>query len=392
MARDELFARIAEGERERERERIAPHDQIALLRESRLGALRVPVALGGAGASVRELFETLIALAQADANVAQIVRAHFAFVEQVLLVPDAAFQERWLAPVAAGEIYGNAVTEIGGQQAGDFVGLSTRIAPSGDGDGGYLIDGTKYYSTGTLYSDRVWVWGVTPEGVPASAVVPVDRDGVTVEDDWDGFGQRLTGTGTTRFAGVRAAADEVLLSDPDNVPPRLPVGAFLQLWLTATVAGAVRSLRDEAVTLLRDRRRGHTHGAAALPREDPVLLQAVGQIASDAWAIEATVLSAAEAIDRANADVAAGRADSGAVHAASKRAAEAKVVVDRLALRSASLLFEAGGASATKASAGLDRHWRNIRTLASHNPTPLKAYALGDFVVNGATLPDNTYF
>ena len=84
--------------------------------------------------------------------------------------------------------------------------------------------------------------------------------------------------------------------------------------------------------------------------------------------------------------------DAGDAHAASRRCAEAKVVVDRLGLRSATQLFDAGGASATKASAGLDRHWRNIRTLASHNPTPYKRRALGELVVNGTSLPDNTYF
>jgi alkylation response protein AidB-like acyl-CoA dehydrogenase len=263
-------------------------------------------------------------------------------------------------------------------QAGDFAGLATTIAPDGDD---HVIDGTKYYSTGTLYADRVWVWGVTPEGVPASAVVPLDREGVTVEDDWDGFGQQLTGTGTTRFERVRVTADEVMLADPSaEPPPRVPIGAFLQLYLTAIIAGNLRAVRDDAVALLRRRTRSFSHGTTDLPREDPVLLQIVGDIASAAHAAESIVLGAADAI--AHADP----------HDASRRVAEAKVVVDRLGLRAATQLFEVGGASATKAAANLDRHWRNIRTLASHNPTSYKSRALGELLVNGTTLPDNTYF
>jgi alkylation response protein AidB-like acyl-CoA dehydrogenase len=72
----------------REREERPPHDAIELVRRARLGALRVPVAEGGAGASFRQLFTTLIALAEADANVAHILRAHFWFVELRLLGTD----------------------------------------------------------------------------------------------------------------------------------------------------------------------------------------------------------------------------------------------------------------------------------------------------------------
>ncbi len=41
---------------------------------------------------------------------------------------------------------------------------------------------------------------------------------------------------------------------------------------------------------------------------------------------------------------------------------------------------------------GLDRHWRNVRTVASHNPLDYKAYAVGNYLVNGTTPPANGYF
>lgn len=68
-------------------------------------------------------------------------------------------------------------------------------------------------------------------------------------------------------------------------------------------------------------------------------------------------------------------------------AAQTKVIVDELALKASTLLFDVGGASATKQSAHLDRHWRNIRTIASHNPTVYKARVIGDYKVNGHELP-----
>ncbi|MGW9763159.1 alkylation response protein AidB-like acyl-CoA dehydrogenase [Micrococcus aloeverae] len=45
-----------------------------------------------------------------------------------------------------------------------------------------------------------------------------------------------------------------------------------------------------------------------------------------------------------------------------------------------------GGASATLRTRGLDRHWRNARVLASHNPLIYRARLLGDRAVNGTPL------
>jgi len=53
--------------------------------------------------------------------------------------------------------------------------------------------------------------------------------------------------------------------------------------------------------------------------------------------------------------------------------------------RAASLLFDTLGASAVRSSTALDRHWRNARTVASHNPWIFKARQLGDHAVNGRT-------
>ena len=65
---------------------------------------------------------------------------------------------------------------------------------------GYRLDGEKFYSTGTLFSDYLTVTATTDHDSVATVVfVPTDRTGVKLIDDWDGFGQRRTGTGTTVF-------------------------------------------------------------------------------------------------------------------------------------------------------------------------------------------------
>ncbi|MEV4421363.1 acyl-CoA dehydrogenase family protein [Patulibacter sp. NPDC049589] len=384
-----LLDEIAAGAFERERDDVPPHDVVDRIRETRLGALRVPREHGGAGATQRELFATIVDLAHADANLAHILRAHYWFVERRRL-DDGAEAGRWLRAAADGALYGNATSEVGGSRpVGDFS-TDTRLAD--DGAGGYRLTGTKYYSTGSLYTDFVSVLAAHDDGRLAAAVVPVHRDGVTLEDDWDGIGQRLTGTGTTRLDAVAVAADEVLSREVADPPEPTYEGASLQLYLTAVVAGILRSIRDDAAALVRGRERTYAHAAAPVAAEDPQLQEVVGRIASWAFAAEATVLAAADALDAAEATVVDGVPAADAATHASLRAAEAKVLVDELAQRAGGLIFDVGGASATKRSRNLDRHWRNARTLASHNPTVYKARVIGDLTINGTPLPAVGFF
>jgi len=386
----ELLARISAGAEERERELKPPFDPIRWIKEAGLGRLRVPVDEGGGGASVRELFETLIALAEADSNVAHILRTHYWFVEQQLVNPDPEARARGIALLTTDAIVGNGFSEKSKHPVGLY--FDTTFTP--DPDGGYRLSGTKYYSTGTLYADYTQIWAAAPDNRIAGAVIPIDREGVTIEDDWDGFGQRLTGTGTTRLDNVRVSEEEYFdLGEPDGPQPPTYNGAFLQLYLQAVTAGILRSVRNDAVALAKRRLRNFSHAATPqTPTEDRQVLQVVGEIAADAFAAEAIVVAAAERIQDAFDSVVDGAPTPEAAEAAQYAAAEAKVAVDRFSYATAAKLFDVGGASATQSIYNLDRHWRNVRTVSTHNPTFLKASAIGDHVVNGASFPANAYF
>ena len=390
-ALERLLGEIAPGASERERDRIAPFAEIELIKGARLGAIRVPVAEGGGGATLRQLFEVLMALAEADSNVAHILRVHFSFVEGLLIAPAAERRARWFALVNEGKIFGNGISEQSGRAVG--MGFDTLLSPDPAGDG-FRLNGEKFYSTGSLYSDYTQIYASTPDERIAAVTIPVDRPGVSILDDWDGFGQRLTGTGTTRLDDVRVEPDEVvdlgtreiLMADPGIG------GAFLQLYLQAVTVGALRAVRNDAVALVRRRRRSFSHAVDESPTADPQILQVVGEIAADAFAAEAIVLAAAERIDAAGASVLDGRPDPDLAEAAQLAAAQAKVAIDSFAPRAATALFDVGGASATQAAANLDRHWRNLRTISTHNPTFLKASAVGDHLVNGTPPPRNGFF
>ncbi|MBD2214948.1 acyl-CoA dehydrogenase family protein [Nostoc linckia FACHB-104] len=384
-----LFDFIALGASERDRDRILPFDIIDLIRRSRLGALRIPIAEGGAGSTARELFEVVIRLGDADPNVAHIVRNHFSVTERILRSERTQRNRRWLKAVVDGAIIGLAATELEAKRSGGGQVVNTKLTPDGDG---YRLNGKKYYSTGSIYADLIFVRVLAPDNTTAFILIPTKREGIELVDDWDGFGQRLTGTGTTTFTNVRVEADEVIL-DTDTDRDNLPYNIVPQLFLTAINAGIIRSVLREAKNLIHKRPRTFYHAVAEQAADDPLLQQTVGQISANAFAAEAVVLAAADALDRLPSAKAQGEeAETAAALAASLSASKAKLIVDELVLRSTTLLFEVGGASTTKKSSNLDRHWRNARTLASHNPSHFKARAIGDYEINGKALPERGFF
>lgn len=111
----------------------------------------------------------------------------------------------------------------------------------------------------------------------------------------------------------------------------------------------------------------------------------MGDIWAAAYTTEAVALRLAEAID------AAAIADDAALPGAAERteleAAAAQLTASQLAIDAASNLFDTLGASAASRARGLDRHWRNARTVASHNPRLFKAKVLGAHAVNGTPPP-----
>ena len=100
------------------------------------------------------------------------------------------------------------------------------------------LNGYKFYSTGTLFADVIAVSAVDAEGSDLQAIVPTDRAGVELFDDWDGFGQRTTASGGTRFTDVEVRPVEVTTVSDGSTSATAP--AFLQLYLAAVAAGIAR--------------------------------------------------------------------------------------------------------------------------------------------------------
>ncbi|ADG19572.1 acyl-CoA dehydrogenase [Paraburkholderia atlantica] len=382
----ELVTAIAAGAAARERGEGDARDAIALVRAARLGVFRVPKHEGGAGATLPQLFELVLDLAEADSNIPHILRNHFAFVEKALRARQLPQYQRWTQRVLAGELFGLGASELGTQNIGDGDG-NTRLEPAG---AGYRLTGTKYYSTGNLYFDHIIVNAKTSDGRFVGARVSVRQPGVDVRDDWDGIGQRQTASGTTVFSNVEVAAEDVLVyADEVQLPQQ---ATFAQLYLTTIIAGILRRVAKDAVELVQQRQRNFYHAVAPRPADDPLLQETVGELQSAAFVAEAAVLNAAAVLGEAFDSAIAGQPDDALFVEAALRSAKAKVVIDQLALQGATRIFDVGGASAAKQASQLDRHWRNIRTIASHNPGLYKARVLGNHALNGVPLPAAAFF
>ena len=376
-----IFALIAEGAVEREQTRTLAYEPVAWLREAGFGAVRIPKAYGGLGATLPQLFRLLFELGEADSNISHLFRGHFAFLEARLNIPDTATHERWFPQIAKGKILGYAMAERTAHTGGDAKLLRE--------DGVYYVDGTKYYSTGTIYAD--WIIVTLTEGDErVSVAVPTDAKGVTRIDDWDGFGQRLTGSGTTKFDRVRIDEDQIIRRFGPNDFSHNYQKSFLQLVLLASVAGVGRAVVRDGVEFVKPRSRAFGIPGKSNPKGDPLVQRVLGKVSSLAFSAETIVLGIAQHLEDLYQSAQRGTATETAYVATEIKAYQAQQIVLPQILEASTLVFEVGGASATSETRRLDRHWRNARTAASHNPAIHREAAIGDYLLNG-TVPDRAW-
>lgn len=202
---EDLAQQLQRDSAQRDRERLLPYAELELFTRSGLWGISVPKAFGGAGVSNVTLAKVVARIAQADAALGQIPQNHFYALEVLRVNGTPEQQQRLYAEVLAGRRFGNALAELGTKTAHD---RTTRLSRDGDG---LRINGRKFYATGALYAQRIPTSVVDDAGVQQLVFVPADSPGLQVIDDWSGFGQRTTGSGSVVF-------DNVPVRDEDVVP------------------------------------------------------------------------------------------------------------------------------------------------------------------------------
>jgi SfnB family sulfur acquisition oxidoreductase len=359
----------------RDRERRLPHREMDILSDAGLLAITVPRKFGGAEVSAGTLAEVIAIIAAADGSIGQIPQNHF-FMLEALRLQGSELQKRFFYDrVLAGERIGNALSELGTKTAHHH---DTRITTDGDF---YRVRGRKFYSTGVLFAHWIAVVGDDDDGRSVIAFIPPNSEGLTIIDDWSGFGQRTTGSGTTVFDNVRVHPFSVLSMQALFERPT-SMGPVAQIMHAAVDQGIARAALADTIRFVRNYTRPWKDSGVAHGYEDPYLIAEVGAIQVGVDASQALLARAGRITDEAIA-----RPSSETVAAASVAVAEAKVAATEASLFASSKLIELAGSRATLAEFGLDRHWRNARTHTVHDPVRWKLRAIGDYWLNGINPP-----
>ena len=359
----------------RDRERRLPHAELELFSRSGLWGISVPKAFGGAGVSNVTLAQVVARIAQADAALGQIPQNHFYALEVLRVNGSPEQQKRLYQEVLAGRRLGNALAELGTKTAHD---RTTRLTRDADG---YRIDGRKFYATGALYAQRIPTSVIDEQGVQHLAFVPADSPGLQVIDDWSGFGQRTTGSGSVVFDRVHVRAEDVVPFQSAFERPT-PVGPLAQILHAAIDTGIARAAYEDALHFVRTRSRPWIDSGVDKASDDPLTLKSVGHLAIRLHASEALLERAGQYLDLAQQD-----GTESSVAAASIAVAEARAISTEIALAAGTTLFELAGSQATLAEHNLDRHWRNARVHTLHDPVRWKYHAIGNYYLNDQNPP-----
>lgn len=372
-----LSARFAEGAGIRDRDRILPHKEMDELARSGLLAITVPKAYGGIDVSNAVLGEVIALLAEADGSIGQIPQNHFYILEALRIEGSEAQKAFYFGRALDGDKFGNALSEIGTKTVGHY---NTTIRPDGKG---FVINGKKFYSTGVLFADWIVIFANDENEKLTMSFTPKGTPGIELIDDWDGIGQRTTGSGTTILSNVHVPADAVVRHHQSFERPQT-IGSVGQIIQAAVDLGIARAALRDTIAFVTSRSRPWMDAGVEKASEDPLTIHRVGQIAIRIDAGAALVAEAGRKVDRARETLA--EADT---VAATLAVASAKVLTTEAALEASNTLFELAGTQSARAGYDFDRHWRNARTHTLHDPVRWKFHAVGNYLLNGALPPRN---
>ncbi|OLY71490.1 SfnB family sulfur acquisition oxidoreductase [Pseudomonas sp. ATCC PTA-122608] len=359
----------------RDQQRKLPWAEIEHFTRSGLGSISIPREYGGPQVSFVTLAEVFAIISAADPALGQIPQNHFGILHVLQGAASERQKKQLFQSVLDGWRIGNGGPERGTKNTLD---LKARITAEGDG---YVISGQKFYSTGALFAHWVAVKALNDEGKVVMAFVRRGTEGLRIVDDWSGFGQRTTASGTVLLDQVAVDAELVVETWRLGESPGIQ-GAVSQLIQAAIDAGIARGALEDTISFVRERSRPWIDAKVERASDDLFVIADIGKLKIELHAAEALLRKAGQVLDQ----VSAAPITAQSAARASIAVAEAKVLTTEISLLASEKLFELAGSRATLAEFNLDRHWRNARVHTLHDPVRWKYHAVGAYHLNG-TLP-----
>ncbi len=369
---------IAKASADREIEPIPPVVELERASDLGLTGLFVPRSHGGPEVRYGTLAEVVRLIAQSNPSVAQILIAQYSLGDVITDKGSPEQKDHFLPLIVAGARIANAMTEFGTKSAAD---LKTTVTPKTGG--GYLLNGEKFYTTGSYVSHWFPVLARNGEDSAVYAFVARNAPGLEILDDWRGVGQRGTVSGTARFRDLEVADIAVIPTGSDSSPHS--GNTFAQLLHAALDVGIAGGALAEAVRFLNEKARAWPEAGVERAAQEPHTIRTFGELKVLESAADALVERAARVLDRLRRDPRNQSLQTEAI----LKVAEARAAADHAALKISSEIFALGGARSSLESWNLDRFWRNARTHTVHDPIRWRHHAIGDYHLNGVIPADN---
>ena len=360
-----------EGRNKRDQSHLLPYDEIDLFSKKGLGAIRIPKKFGAAYVSNKTLTQVFRIINKADSSVGQIPQNQIALLYIIDLIASEAQKAFVFSEILKGKRLANGGPE---KNTKDTKTLSTTLSIKA---GRYFIHGQKFYSTGSSFADWLAIKAIHPEGHVVLVIVDRNSQGVEVINDWDGFGQRTTSSGTVILNNVEI--DPFLIFD-ERVLSEKPTyrGAFSQLLQVSIDVGIAEAAFTDTLSAVK-KARPIIDANVEKASFEHYTLQEVGK---SQVLLDAAILlldEAAEYLDELDQLEHVSEAQAAQ---ASILVAEAKIYANDAALHISEKLLELGGSRSSLSIHNLDQHWRNARVHTLHDPIRWKFHAIGDYYLN----------
>lgn len=374
----ELATQFSQEAAVRDQERRLPLAEIQAYSQSGLWGITIPSRFGGAEVSYKTLGEVVKIISAADSSLGQLAQNHWAFLEHIRLDASLEQQQFFFSEVLTGKRLGNAFSEKGSKTVAD---LTTTLTIHDDHA---ILNGRKFFATGALFAHWIPVVAVH-EGQAYAAIIPQHSEGLTIVNDWSGFGQRTTASGTVILDHVRVDLQHIVPIHKAFERPTA-AGAISQFIQAAVDAGIARGAIEETIDYVKRYTRPWIDSGLEKSTQDPYTLANIGELKIKQRAAEAVLDLAGLAIDQA-----LHTPTEQHVTEATLITAEAKVLTTELAILSTNKLFELAGTRSTLSELNLDRHWRNARTHTLHDPVRWKFNLIGNYYLNDVPPPRHAW-
>lgn len=214
----------------------------------------VPEALGGAGLDYVTLAVVLEEIAAGDGGTSTAISVTNCPVNAILMrYGSAAQQERWLRPLAAGQMLGVfCLTEP--HVGSDASALRTTAAKQG---GDYVLNGVKQFITSGKNGHLAIVIAVTDKGAGkkgmSAFVVPTDTPGYVVARLEEKLGQHSSDTAQINFEDCRIPADNLIGAEGEGYKIALSALEGGRIGIAAQSIGMARSAFECALAYAKQR-------------------------------------------------------------------------------------------------------------------------------------------